>query len=137
MSLITLHIHIHYHPSINHSFISETMSIDEGEAKPTLVFLGRDLLKIPCFRNTFLYSISSWVGVGLVTFLFTSRPQFSSHVGCGAFIAVSLGYYMQCRMNYENQKFQMSQIKHAMQRAVAMEGVEPDNDDKSPKLGEA
>ncbi|OXU28583.1 hypothetical protein TSAR_004795 [Trichomalopsis sarcophagae] len=85
---------------------------------------GRNVLKIPCFRDSFLYSISSYFGVGLLTFLVTSKPKLSSHVGFASYIVVTLGYYTNCRINYTNQKFQMAQIQEAMHRAAIMEGTE-------------
>lgn len=96
------------------------------EDKPTLVFLGRDLLKIPCFRNAFLYSFSSYVGVGLATFLFTSKPRLSSHVGFAAFVVVTLGYYTDCRIKYNRTKLQIQGIQESLQKAAILEGTQPD-----------
>ncbi|XP_001605374.1 cytochrome c oxidase assembly protein COX20, mitochondrial [Nasonia vitripennis] len=85
---------------------------------------GRDVLKIPCIRESFLYSMSSYIGVGLLTFLVTSKPKLSSHLGFASYIVVTLGYYTNCRINYANQKFQMAQIQQAMHKAAVMEGTE-------------
>lgn len=92
--------------------------------------MGRDPWKIPCFRNTFLYSISSYVGTTLLTFLFTSRPAFSSHVGMGSFVVVTLSYYTYCRRQWARGDIGDSQLlQEYMHKALVMEGVE-ENDNE-------
>lgn len=62
-----------------------------------LMLFGRDVSKIPCFRNSFLYGIGGGFAGGLLTFMFTSRPQLSTHSAMGVFMCVTFGYWAQCR----------------------------------------
>ena len=109
-------------------------AMGDDTEKTTLIFMDRDLLKIPCFRTTFLYSISSWIGVSLVTFLFTSKGNLASHCGFASFMIVTGGYFVYCRHNYAQEKFRMGQLKQAWQKGIALEGTETDNE--RPKLVE-
>lgn len=61
------------------------------------MLFGRDVSKIPCFRNSFLYGIGGGFAGGLLTFLLTSRPQLSTHSAMGVFTCVTFGYWAQCR----------------------------------------
>ncbi|XP_014218861.1 cytochrome c oxidase protein 20 homolog [Copidosoma floridanum] len=88
---------------------------------------GRNPMEVPCFRTTFFYSISSYIGVGLLTFLFTSKPALSSHVGMGSFVAVTLGYYSFCRYQFAYQKFNSEKLQELLHKAAVMEGVEEEN----------
>ncbi|XP_068231560.1 cytochrome c oxidase assembly protein COX20, mitochondrial [Palaemon carinicauda] len=81
-------------------------------------FLGRDLSKIPCFRKTFLYSISSGIGTGIAYFMLTSKPKKASHVGMGVYFAVTLGYWTYCRYNFSKEKFEMGQLQSSLQKQV-------------------
>lgn len=58
---------------------------------------GRDISQIPCFRNSFLYGIGGGIGIGLLTFLGTSRTTFSTHVGFGTFFCGTIAYWSWCR----------------------------------------
>lgn len=109
------------------------MDKDSEEPHKGIIVFGRDLTKIPCFRNTFLYSISSYFGVSLLTFLFTSRPTFSSHCGFASFVAVTFGYYTNCTINYTKQKFEYGQLQGAWQKYATLEGIE-EADKKKPVL---
>lgn len=61
---------------------------------------GRDVSKIPCFRNSFLYGISGGVGAGFVAFMTTSRPPLSMHIGMGIFAVTTVCYWFPCRLSY-------------------------------------
>ncbi|KAL7648551.1 UNVERIFIED_CONTAM: hypothetical protein RMT77_000457 [Armadillidium vulgare] len=73
-------------------------------------FLGRDVSKIPCFRNTFLYSLSSGLGVGLIYFMFTSKVQQSYRFGFAAYVITTMGYWSHCRYKFAQQSSQMEEI---------------------------
>lgn len=88
------------------------------------MLLGRDVSKIPCFRNTFLYGIGGGLGAGLIAFMLTSRPQLSSHVAVASFTVVSMCFWMQCRYTYSKTKFELAQVKLGMQRHVMYEGTQ-------------
>ncbi|XP_066943159.1 cytochrome c oxidase assembly protein COX20, mitochondrial [Macrobrachium rosenbergii] len=97
------------------------------EVKSTSVF-GRDLSKIPCFRNTFLYSISSGIGSGLAYFMLTSKTRQASHVGVGAYCVVTLGYWTYCRYNYSKEKFEMGLVQSALQKQALFDSEEGKKD---------
>lgn len=87
------------------------------------MFFGRDVSKIPCFRNSFLYGISGGIGAGLTAFMFTSRPQLSSHVAMGSFSVVCLCYWFQCRYMFSQTRFEMARIRAGLQEHVLHEGT--------------
>ncbi|XP_039285385.1 cytochrome c oxidase assembly protein COX20, mitochondrial-like [Nilaparvata lugens] len=66
------------------------------EEKP-LMFFGRDVSKIPCFRNSFLYGLTSGLFGGLGYFMFTSKIPQSYRFGATTYLAVTIGYWLQCR----------------------------------------
>ncbi|XP_037777168.1 cytochrome c oxidase assembly protein COX20, mitochondrial-like [Penaeus monodon] len=96
----------------------------EGEANKEASLMGRNLSEVPCFRETFLYSITSGLGSGLANFMLTSRVQRSVQVGLGVYTCVTLGYWSYCRYNYSQQKFNMGQLQVAMQKQALLEGTE-------------
>ncbi|KAJ8668184.1 hypothetical protein QAD02_009847 [Eretmocerus hayati] len=104
--------------------MAEPEIVPEEEEKKGLVIFGRDITKIPCYRSSFLYGSSSYVGVGLITFLLTSKPGFSSHCGFGAFMLVTFGYYNWCIYKFAQQKFEYGQLQKVWQSAAILEGSE-------------
>ncbi|GLG99951.1 uncharacterized protein GBIM_06327 [Gryllus bimaculatus] len=63
----------------HYQLLLDIMSAEEDKNEGSLIVAGRDLSRIPCFRKTFLTSISSGIGAGLLYFLFTSRVQMATH----------------------------------------------------------
>lgn len=84
---------------VSHPLVYYTTTLRDGirYLLQGLMLFGRDVSKIPCFRNSFLYGIGGGFAGGLLTFLFTSRPQLSTHSAMGVFMAVTFGYWGQCR----------------------------------------
>lgn len=62
-----------------------------------MFIFGRDVSQIPCFRNSFMYGVSSGLGAGFITFMSTSRGKLSMHVMMSAFTLVTMGYWFTCR----------------------------------------
>lgn len=91
-----------------------------------LVLFGRDLSQIPCFRNSYLYGISSGIGCGLIFFLFTSRVKASMDFGMASFAVITLSYWAHCRYNYSKTKFEMQRVQEALKRKAMYEGTELD-----------
>ncbi|KAH0953385.1 hypothetical protein HN011_004925 [Eciton burchellii] len=83
--------------------------IDE-KAKPTMLF-GRDIKKIPCFKDSMLYGIYSAVGFGVVSFMFTSCPLRSTQYALASCTAVSLIYSCFCRYDHARQKYAVNDLK--------------------------
>lgn len=96
---------------------------ERDENRKHLYLFGRDVADIPCFRNSFLYGIGGGIGMGLGTFMFTSRPAFSTHVAYGTFFFTTLCYWLTCRYNYSSTKFKYSQMKSAMRKQALFEGT--------------
>ncbi|XP_050721589.1 cytochrome c oxidase assembly protein COX20, mitochondrial-like [Eriocheir sinensis] len=94
------------------------------EEKKDVKLMGRNVSQMPCFRETFLYSISSGLATGFLHFMMTSRIQRSMHVAIGTYGCVTLGYWTYCRYNYSLQKFNMGQLQEAMQKQALYEGTE-------------
>ncbi|KAK3870209.1 hypothetical protein Pcinc_024536 [Petrolisthes cinctipes] len=109
-----------HHISQPHTHIMEE---ENSEAK----LMGRKLSEIPCFRNTFLYSISSGLGAGLVHFLATSNVRRSGHVAMASYGCVTLSYWVYCRYNFSQQKFKMAQLQSALQKQAVYEGTDMEN----------
>ncbi|KAG5676846.1 hypothetical protein PVAND_006653 [Polypedilum vanderplanki] len=105
-------------PKINWDELDE-----RDENRKHLYIFGRDVAEMPCFRNSFLYGIAGGIGTGLGTFMFTSRPGFSTHIGYGTFFFTTLIYWFGCRYNYSNTKFQYSKMKTAMKQQAVFEGT--------------
>lgn len=57
------------------------------------MFLGKDVKKIPCFRNSYLYGIIGGLSMGIGSFMFTSRTLKSTHIGFGSFVVISSAYW--------------------------------------------
>lgn len=88
-----------------------------------LFIFGRDVSLIPCFRNSFLYGVSSGVAIGFLTFMKTSRPAFSSNMAMGSFIAITLGYWLPCRYQYSKEQFEIRKMQALMNNASVYEGT--------------
>lgn len=63
----------------------------------SLTIFGRDVSKIPCFRESFMYGISSGIVIGLGCFMSTSKPRLAQHVAIGSFMLITLSYWFHCR----------------------------------------
>lgn len=90
----------------------------------SVIIFGRDVSKIPCFRNSFLYGTLSGLGSGLVFFLFTSRVKASTDFSVATFAVVTMSYWFTCRYNYSKAKFEMMQAQEYLKQRVLLEGTE-------------
>ncbi|XP_045768311.1 cytochrome c oxidase assembly protein COX20, mitochondrial [Maniola jurtina] len=95
----------------------------DEEKKKGLVLFGRDLSKIPCFRESFLYGIASGVGVGVASFLKTSKPLLSQHIGVGTFAITTLVYWSYCRYEWSRQRFDAQLMQEALKDKIRYEGT--------------
>lgn len=99
--------------------------ITDDPSKAVMLF-GRDLRKIPCFRNTMLYGINSGLGAGIITFMLTSRINLSTKVALGSYMGVALFYWCYCRYNFVQQKYSISE----MQQHINQQELRKKKDDK-------
>ncbi|KAJ6648173.1 Cytochrome c oxidase assembly protein COX20, mitochondrial [Pseudolycoriella hygida] len=97
--------------------------IEDAPDKSLYIF-GRDVSKIPCFRNSFLYGMTTGIGVSVGTFMFTSRPQLGMHVGMASFTLTTLFYWFHCRYNFSKAQFEYAKIRKHMKDATIYEGTE-------------
>ncbi|EFA10149.1 cytochrome c oxidase assembly protein COX20, mitochondrial [Tribolium castaneum] len=90
----------------------------------SLMIFGRDVSKIPCFRNSILYGIYGGLGMGLAHFMFRSHPLGACNFAVYSFSGVTLIYWIQCRYKYSQMKFQMLQMQELLRRQAIYEGTE-------------
>lgn len=90
------------------------------------ILFGRDVSKIPCFRNSFYYGITSGLVLGLGHFMITSQPRKSTNFGMYSFTLVTLAYWIQCRVNYSKQRFEMLKLQELLEKRAIYEGTEKD-----------
>ncbi|XP_063630177.1 cytochrome c oxidase assembly protein COX20, mitochondrial [Cydia splendana] len=103
--------------------VVKSMLEDDPEEKPGLMIMGRDVSKIPCFRESFLYGIASGVGMGLASFIKTSKPMLSQHVGVGTFAMSTLLYWSYCRYQWSKQRFDAQLLQDALKDKIMYEGT--------------
>lgn len=63
----------------------------------TFTIFGRDMAKIPCFRESLLNGIIGGIAIGMATFLRTSRPKKACDYAVGSYTLITLSYYAFCR----------------------------------------
>lgn len=93
-----------------------------------LVIFGRDVSKIPCFRESFLYGITSGVGVGLAAFIKTSKPLLAQHIGFGTFTMSTLIIWSYCRWQWSKQRFDAQLLQDALKDKILYEGTKVEKD---------
>lgn len=93
-------------------------NIDDDQSKAVMLF-GRDIRKIPCFRDSQLYGIYSGFATGLGTFMFTSRVKLATVMSLGSYFCVSIVYFCFCRYNYTMTKWALADVQSIMrQRSI-------------------
>lgn len=101
---------------------------DEEEAK--LILFGRNVLKMPCFRQSILSGLGGGIGTGLLVFLFTSRPKFAMNCTVGSYALITIGVWFNCRLKYEQNKRNMMETAYYIrQRNVWNASPNPLGDD--------
>lgn len=87
------------------------------------MIFGKDVSKIPCFRNSFLYGILGGIGSGLVYFLFTSKVRVATNFGVASYAVITMSYWTQCRYKYSKTKFEMAQVQKLLREHALYEGT--------------
>lgn len=88
-----------------------------------LILMGNNVGEIPCFRNSFLYGITSGMVAGIAFFAFTSKIRRATSVGFWSYIGVTSVYWLQCRYRFSAIKFEYEQLSYAMQQQAKYEGT--------------
>ncbi|KAL6260960.1 cytochrome c oxidase assembly protein COX20, mitochondrial [Pogonomyrmex barbatus] len=87
----------------------------EDDPSKAVMLFGRDIRKIPCFKQSMLYGIYGGIAAGLATFMFTSRGKLATTVALGCQWSVTLTYWCACRYNYVMQKYELNDVKNILQ----------------------
>ncbi|KAG5888298.1 hypothetical protein JTB14_006683 [Gonioctena quinquepunctata] len=98
------------------------MSEEEDSKEKTLFLFGRDISKIPCFRNSLLYGIGGGLSFGLARFMFTSQSLKSVNFAVYSFSLITMAYWIQCRYNFSKKKFEMLRMQELLQNHAILEG---------------
>ncbi|CAH1979815.1 unnamed protein product [Acanthoscelides obtectus] len=103
--------------------------MDEADsaAEKSLFIFGRDISKIPCFRNSLLYGIGGGIAFGLARFMITSQPLRSTNFAVYSFSLVTIAYWIQCRYTYSKKRFEMLKMQELMKANSLLEGTEADS----------
>ncbi|XP_073988921.1 cytochrome c oxidase assembly factor COX20 lethal (3) 87Df isoform X1 [Rhodnius prolixus] len=85
---------------------------------------GRNISEIPCFRNSYLYGISTGIAAGLIYFMCTSKIRISSHIAVTVFAATTLSYWTYCRHKWETDENTVALMKELLKDRIAKEGTQ-------------
>jgi len=97
----------------------------DDKTKPLMLF-GKDIKKIPCFRNSMLYGAYSAVGFGVIAFMFTSCPIRSTQYALASCTAVSLIYSCFCRYDHVRQKYAVNDLRAMLEQNTQIRSLEVD-----------
>uniref|UniRef100_A0A131XFJ6 Cytochrome c oxidase assembly protein COX20, mitochondrial n=1 Tax=Hyalomma excavatum TaxID=257692 RepID=A0A131XFJ6_9ACAR len=97
------------------------VDIDDPPRKP-VIFMGRNIEEIPCFRQVVMTGILSGLGIGLGTFMLTSRPRRSTDAAVYSFVGITMLYWFYCRYQFSARNFEYRRMQMEIQRAVVREG---------------
>eukprot|EP00088_Acartia_fossae_P059808 TRINITY_DN713_c0_g1_i1.p1 TRINITY_DN713_c0_g1~~TRINITY_DN713_c0_g1_i1.p1 ORF type:complete len:103 (-),score=7.20 TRINITY_DN713_c0_g1_i1:177-485(-) len=90
---------------------------DEPEnEKKGIYFRGSDLTKVPCLRESLMYSIGSGLVAGLAYNLATSRLPY--RMAFGTYTVVLFGYFGFCRYQYRKREHNMRVFKTALNQRM-------------------
>ena len=81
-------------------------SQDENNSNYKLTIRGTNMLQVPCFKSTMMYSIGSGMLAGIAYNLGTSRPP--GKVAFGTYAVVFWGSWIYCRVNYRKRKLYLN-----------------------------
>lgn len=97
--------------------------MEEEDDRKSLIIFGRDVTKIPCFRKSFLFGITSGVVGGLATFMFTSKPTVSSHMSVATFVGATWTYWMYCRLTWSKEKLEAAKLQLLIEQHATFQGT--------------
>ncbi|XP_046743036.1 cytochrome c oxidase assembly protein COX20, mitochondrial [Diprion similis] len=107
--------------------------MDEDDDHKPLMLFGRDVTRIPCFRNSFLSGITCGIVGGLGTFMFTSKPKLATHVGMASFVSSTWCYFVYCRYTWSKQQAEVAKLQELIERHATYAGTPKEREiDKLP-----
>ncbi|GAU97491.1 hypothetical protein RvY_08775 [Ramazzottius varieornatus] len=95
----------------------------QEKKKSSLKLFGKSISDIPCFREAFLYGIVGGLGVGIASFLFTSRVGRSLDFTVYSYAAITAGTWCYCRYEKAHRHLELLRFKHEMKTRALTEGV--------------
>lgn len=111
-------------------------NVPEETKKPGFVkAYFNELFAIPCAKTSYFYGICSGVCTYLVTFMTTSRPKISSHVGMTTLCVVTLGYFVVCRSKVEYDIQRVEEWKRYLQKDDKVTLDAPNSESPKAKPG--
>lgn len=91
-------------------------NMDENDESKAVMLFGRDIRKIPCFKQSMLTGIYGGLAAGLATFMFTSRPKLSTNVALGSYMGIVVVYWCYCRYDYVKQKYALQDLQNILRQ---------------------
>lgn len=92
---------------------------DEDDQSKAVMLFGRDIRKVPCFKQSMLNGIYSGLAAGLATFMFTSRAKLATNVALGSYMSVVVTYWCYCRYNYVMEKYALQDLQNCLRQTAA------------------
>ncbi|XP_077530248.1 cytochrome c oxidase assembly factor COX20 lethal (3) 87Df [Haemaphysalis longicornis] len=96
---------------------------DDPPKKP-LMFMGRNIEEIPCFRQVLITGILSGIGIGVGTFMLTSRPRRATDAAVYSFVGITMTYWFYCRYQFSKRNFEYRKLQKYMRGSAASEGID-------------
>jgi len=97
--------------------------VNENDESKAVMLFGRDIRKIPCFKQSMLSGIYGGIAAGLATFIFTSRAKLSTNVALGSYMGVVVVYWCYCRYNYVMQKYALQDLQNILRQTSTVEQI--------------
>lgn len=117
--------------------MAENTNERDYTSRRRIKLMGRYIDEIPCFRQVFMTSILGGLGVGLGTFMLTSRPKRAADMCMVSFAGITWFYWFYCRYQYSARNFEFRKLQKQIQMGVVMQGTDQKPDAKEGKLEEA
>ena len=95
----------------------------QEKKKSSVKLFGKSISDIPCFRESFLYGIVGGLGVGLTSFLFTSRVGRSVDYVVYSYGAITAVTWCYCRYEKSHRHLELQRFKREMRNQALVEGV--------------
>ncbi|KAL0127050.1 hypothetical protein PUN28_005400 [Cardiocondyla obscurior] len=94
-------------------------SMSEDDQSKTVTLFGRDIRKIPCFKQSMLNGIYGGILGGLAAFMYTSRIKLATNVALGSYMGVTVIYWCYCRYDYVQQKYVVRDLQNILRQKSA------------------
>ncbi|XP_012537722.2 cytochrome c oxidase assembly protein COX20, mitochondrial [Monomorium pharaonis] len=107
---------------------------DEDDQSKAVMLFGRDIRKIPCFKQSMLNGIYGGVATGLATFMFTSRARLSTNVAMGSYMGIVVVYWCYCRYNYVMQKYALQDLQNVLRETGTVDELKEVGHEHQKKL---